>query len=94
MTGGASEGGQAVSSGGPLEIVVTVAASHLAGMDAVASALIAHGLEDLQVLEAVGVITGSVAEASAMSALRDLDGVEAVEVSRSFRVSPPEDPLQ
>ena len=77
-----------------IEIIVSVATDHLAGIEGVASALTAAGLKDPEVLEAAGVITGRVPGEQALVAIRAIEGVEAVEPSRTIQLPPPDDTLQ
>jgi uncharacterized protein YgbK (DUF1537 family) len=78
----------------PLEVLVNVSADHLTGIQELASALEAAGLEQSQVLGAAGVVTGRVADRRALAAVRSVEGVEAVEVSRTVQLPPPEADLQ
>jgi hypothetical protein len=46
------------------------------------------------VLGAAGVVTGRVADRRALAAVRDVQGVQDVEISRTVQLPPPEADLQ
>jgi len=71
------------------KITVTVSADTVT----VAERLRAAGMNVEQVLDAAGVITGSVATAD-RSSLAALPGVEAVESERTFQIAPPDAEIQ
>ncbi|WP_433558622.1 hypothetical protein ACQPWY_09155 [Pseudonocardia xinjiangensis] len=80
------------TSAGPEQTPVTVTAddAHLDELDRLADRLRAAGMEVEQVLEPVGVITGSAPPG--WESLADLDGVAAVEPGRTVRLPPPDAP--
>jgi hypothetical protein len=51
------------------------------------------GLDVTHALEEIGVITGSIDQAS-VSALEGVDGIAAVETSRQIRIAPPGSPVE
>jgi hypothetical protein len=71
-------------------VTVTVDDAHLDGIDGLADRLRAAGMEVEQVLEPVGVITGSAP--AGWESLADVDGVAAVEPQRTVRLPPPDAP--
>ncbi|MEV0675814.1 hypothetical protein AB0I60_04735 [Actinosynnema sp. NPDC050436] len=70
------------------EVVVSVADDSLSRLGSVVAALREAGLDVDDVLEALGVVTGSVAP-EAIGKLRDVPGVAAVERQRAVRLPPP-----
>lgn len=62
-------------------VIVSVADSHLSGIDRVAEALRAAGLEQPKVLRAAGVVVGEFG-GSSFDALAAIEGVETVEQQR------------
>jgi hypothetical protein len=78
----------------PMEVLVSVSADHLTGIRELASALRDAGLEEPQVLGEAGVVTGRVADRRALAAVRSVEGVQGVEVSRTVQLPPPEADLQ
>jgi CheY-like chemotaxis protein len=77
-----------------MEVTVLIADDHVDAIDDVAAALQDAGLRLGQVLAATGVVTGSVADATAMAALAAVDGVEAVEPVQEVFIPPPDAPVQ
>ncbi|GAA1482983.1 hypothetical protein GCM10009624_34230 [Gordonia sinesedis] len=75
------------------EITLTVADDHLATIGQVAEAARAAGMKVTQVLDDAGIISGHAPE-DCTPALRDIDGVDAVEGGRSFRAAPPDSGVQ
>jgi hypothetical protein len=76
-----------------VNLSVTVTDAHLARIDDVAAALHARGMRVGQVLRAVGVISGSAPDALRQS-LETVEGVAAVEKDVTFRLPPPDAPVQ
>jgi hypothetical protein len=72
---------------------ITVTVSADADPDVVAEQLRAAGVTVEQVLQAVGVITGTV-PSEQIAALTDLPGVLAVEPEQTFRLPPPDSEIQ
>lgn len=71
----------------PVEVLVSVADDRLVELSTVVAALRAAGLAVDGVLEALGVVTGSIA-ADAVDSLRAVPGVAAVEVQRAVGFPP------
>ncbi|MGV9714020.1 hypothetical protein ACWDTI_25560 [Gordonia sp. NPDC003424] len=74
-------------------VTLTVADDHMGKITEIAAAARAAGMQVDQVLDQVGVICGSAPDGCAPT-LRELDGVDAVEVGQTFRVPPPDSPTQ
>jgi hypothetical protein len=78
-----------------MQIVATVKESSLARLTSIADALRAAGLEDVKILEALGMITGHVADAGKLRGLRRVEGVESVELGRTdVGIPDPSSPIQ
>ena len=69
-----------------MEVIVTVADSHLGNVRSVADALRGAGLDVTGVLESTGIVTGS-ADPGVMAALRSIQGVAAVELDQVKHVT-------
>jgi hypothetical protein len=78
----------------PMEVLVSVSADHLTGIQELASVLRDAGLEESQVLGDVGVVTGRVADRRALAAVRSVEGVQDVEISRTVQLPPPDADVQ
>lgn len=76
---------------GPARVTVTIDAEHVNSMDRVIDALSRRGLEVDRVMEGLGMVTGSTTDPSA---LREVEGVAAVDREVVHRVAPPEEDLQ
>ena len=76
-----------------VNVSVTVDDGHLRAIDKVAEALRAQGMEVAQVLDGLGIITGSAPEAS-RSALTAVEGVASVDEELTHRLPPPDAPVQ
>jgi len=74
-------------------ITVTVDDEHADSMGQVAATLRACGMQISQVLEAVGVITGSVPE-DGVAELRNIHGVKSVDPAVDITIPSPDSPLQ
>jgi hypothetical protein len=74
-------------------VVVSVADDRLDRIPELLEALVAGGLVVDHVLDAVGVITGSI-EPTAIEALAALPGVASVERQRTVRIPPPDSDVQ
>ena len=72
------------------ELVVSVEAAEVA---AVADRRRAAGMDVVQTLDGLGVVTGSAA-AAIVDTLEAIEGVTSVERSRSFQLPPPDAPVQ
>jgi hypothetical protein len=77
-----------------VEVVASTDPAHPARISEVADGLARAGLRDVQVLDAVGVITGTVDDDADLEALRQVAGVAAVEPSREVGIPPPDAPVQ
>jgi hypothetical protein len=75
------------------QVSITVDDSHLDAISQVVAALRARGLHVDQVLDELGIITGSVPQGQ-HDALRSVDGVVSVEQGQHFRLPPPDSPVQ
>lgn len=75
------------------EITLTVADDHVGRINTVADAARAAGMQVNEVLAQVGVICGTAPEACT-PALLALDGVDGVEAAATYRLAPPESPVQ
>ena len=74
-------------------VTVTVAESHRASIEDVASRLREGGMQVEQVLPGIGVITGTV-PAAQLPALAELEGVASIEEGTEFRIPPPDAEVQ
>jgi len=77
-----------------MDVTVLIADDHLDAIDSVAAALQSAGLRLGEVLAATGVVTGSVADATAMQTLSAVEGVAAVEPAQEVFIPPPDAPVQ
>ena len=76
-----------------VHVSVTVDDGHLGRIGTVADALRANGMDVEQVLDALGMITGSVSEES-RAALSDVAGVVSVSAELGIQLPPPDSPIQ
>jgi len=76
-----------------VKLSVTVDDGHLPVIDAVVAHLRAHGMEVDQVLEGLGVITGS-APSAARKSLTAVEGVLSVDEELTHQLPPPDAPVQ
>jgi hypothetical protein len=74
-------------------ITVTVDEAHLTSIHGVTQQLRSQGMQVDQVLESVGIITGSVPDCH-YSALRSIEGVSSVHEQHRFHVPPPDSDVQ
>lgn len=74
-------------------VTVTVAGDHIARLDSLAESLRAAGMTVDRVLDAVGVITGTL-PAGRREAVEALPGVGAVETQTEYRLAPPDSDVQ
>ena len=72
---------------------MTIDDGHLAAIAEVVDALREHGVEVSEVLEVTGQILGSVAD-DQVSAVRELDGVLAVDPDTAYQLPPPDADIQ
>jgi hypothetical protein len=76
-----------------VQLSVTVDDGHLPALDAVVAQLRAHGMQVEQVLEGLGVVTGS-APSTVRDALTAVEGVVSVDEQLTHRLPPPDSPVQ
>ncbi len=76
-----------------IELVITVAESHLGQITDVADRLKTAGMTGLKTLHGAGIITGRAA-AIALPKLGKVAGVQAVEQSGEMQIAPPESDIQ
>lgn len=76
-----------------MKITVTVDEAHQPELATVAQRLRSAGMDIDQVLEGLGIITGSVA-AGNLPMVEMLDGVASVDEQMGFQLPPPEDEIQ
>ncbi|MCF6507419.1 ketohydroxyglutarate aldolase [Blastococcus sp. MG754426] len=74
-------------------VSVTVDDRHLSALDGVVQGLRARGMQVEQVLDGLGIITGSV-PAGTLGALSAVTGVASVDEQRVHRLPPPGAPVQ
>jgi hypothetical protein len=79
---------------GTVEVTIAVDDASVERIADVAARLEQAGLRDAHAQSRIGVITGSVDEPALTSALEEVEGVAAVEVTRSFQLPPPDSPIQ
>jgi hypothetical protein len=75
------------------QVVISVADDQVDNMAGVVEALQVAGLTVTEVLDSVGVVTGTV-EKEALSSLSTVPGVVEVERSRVYELPPPDSPVQ
>lgn len=76
-----------------MHLSVTVDDEHLPAIEDVARQLRAHGMQVEQVLDGLGIITGS-AGPEVSQALRSVAGVSSVEAQLIHQLPPPDSPIQ
>jgi hypothetical protein len=76
-----------------VQLSVTVDDGHLSVIDAVVAHLRAQGMEVDQVLEGLGVITGS-APSEVRASLTAVEGVASVDEELTHQLPPPDAPVQ
>jgi hypothetical protein len=74
-------------------VKVTVDDDHLDKIDEVAAELRSNGMQVDQVLNEVGVISGSV-PAARRQVLGTVAGIESIEEATTFQLPPPDSPIQ
>ncbi len=75
-------------------IVVMVDTDHQDRMTAVSLALTERGVVVEHVLEALGMITGTVPDATYVVLAAQVDGVASVEEELGYQIPPPDSPVQ
>lgn len=73
------------------QVTVTVDEEHLASLGQVVDELRERGMHVDAVLESIGMVTGSTADADL---LREVDGVSGVDAQLQHRIPPPEEDIQ
>jgi hypothetical protein len=76
-----------------VRLSVTVDDGHLPAIDEVAAALRARGMHVEQVLDGIGIITGSAPD-DRRSALAGVEGVASVDQELAHQLPPPDSPVQ
>ncbi len=76
-----------------VNVVIGVEDHHLGDLAAVVGRLRAAGVEVHEALETIGTVTGSV-DSTAVQSVRAIEGVAAVETSRTVRLRPPDSDIQ
>ncbi|MCW2701327.1 MAG: uncharacterized protein JWQ45_2862 [Blastococcus sp.] len=76
-----------------VQLSVTVDDGHLPAIEGVVARLRAHGMQVEQVLEELGVITGS-ASSAVRDSLTAVEGVAAVDEQLTHQLPPPDAPVQ
>jgi hypothetical protein len=76
-----------------VQLSVTVDDGHLTAIDDVAQALRAQGMQVDQVLDGLGIITGS-APADSRPALTGVEGVVSVDEQLTYQLPPPDSAVQ
>lgn len=76
-----------------IDMIISVDEKYLSQLDKIAENLRSQGLKDIQVLTGVGVITGK-GHSDLLSALRQVNGVAAVETAGTVQIAPPGSDVQ
>lgn len=76
-----------------VKLLVSVSEDYLNRMSEIVQTLESIGMTNIQSMEAVGVITGSLDD-SKVSDLSSVEGVAQVKPSREIQISPPDSELQ
>jgi hypothetical protein len=76
-----------------MNISVSVKDAHLATIELVAQKLRAGGMNVEQILNSIGIITGSI-DSSLMNTLSQIEGVKQVEQERTYQLAPPDADIQ
>jgi hypothetical protein len=76
-----------------VHITVTIDARHASTVSDVAEALRAAGMQVEQVLDAIGMVTGTIEE-DAEQSVRTVAGVQSVDRALGFQLPPPDAPVQ
>jgi hypothetical protein len=76
-----------------VSVSVTVDDEHLASIGDVAAVLRANGMQVDQVLDRLGVISGSIPE-DRQESLQAVAGVRSVEATHQYQIPPPDAPVQ
>ncbi len=76
-----------------VEVIITLNEQHGSQLTEIAEQLAAKGLKDIQTLGSIGTIAGK-CETNLLKKLQTLTGVEAVEVSGTMKIVPPDSEIQ
>ncbi|MGG6296767.1 hypothetical protein ACQ4M4_20425 [Leptolyngbya sp. AN02str] len=76
-----------------VNVTVAIADEHLAHIMDVAEALQTNGLRVLQIMDSLGVVTG-VCDSGVVDILRQINGVNTVEITHTFHLAPPDSKIQ
>jgi hypothetical protein len=76
-----------------MNISISVQDTHLATIELVAQKLQAAGMNVEQVLNSIGIISGSI-DSSLMSSLSQIEGVKIVEQEQTYQLAPPDSDIQ
>jgi hypothetical protein len=76
-----------------MNISVLVKDTHLATIELVAQKLRDGGMNVTQVLNSIGVVSGSI-DPSLMGTLSQIEGVKEVEQERTYQLAPPDSDIQ
>ena len=76
-----------------IEVTVSIAQAYLDKFAQVAQACTKAGLRITQKLEAIGILSGMI-NSTKLQALEQVEGVAAVEGTRSYQVAPPSSKIQ
>ncbi|CAN5579992.1 hypothetical protein BH23ACT6_BH23ACT6_06440 [soil metagenome] len=75
-------------------IIVSIDVQHLQHITEVRDGLVSRGVVIEHVMAELGMITATVPDDAHVAAAQQVDGVESVEQDRSYRVPPPDAPVQ
>ncbi len=76
-----------------MNISISIKDTHLATIELVAQKLQAAGMNVEQVLNSIGIISGSI-DSSLMSSLSQIEGVKIVEQEQTYQLAPPDSDIQ
>jgi hypothetical protein len=76
-----------------VSLLVSVSEDYLSRMPEIVQTLASIGMTNIQSMEAVGVITGSLDD-SKVSDLSDIEGVAQVKPSQEIQIPPPDSEIQ
>jgi hypothetical protein len=76
-----------------MNISVSVKDAHLATIELVSQKLQAGGMNVSQVLQSIGIISGSI-DSNLMNTLSRIEGVKQVERERTYQLAPPDSDIQ
>ncbi|MBD2773009.1 ketohydroxyglutarate aldolase [Iningainema tapete] len=76
-----------------INLLISVDDRHIEQILEVAQALQASGMKIEQLMEQIGVITGSI-DSTQVEGISQIEGVAAVEVEQKYQLEPPESEIQ